>query len=96
MKNDSSSSGAAIQSDLTTLASDIGNAATDAGQRARAYGNLQAHAARDAVMDAQEVLSRRARRLAGNADDYVRAYPWGAIATAAVAGVLVTLWLARA
>ena len=96
MKNDSSTRGAAIQADLATLASDIGGAASDAGHRARAFGNVQAHAARDAVMEAQEVMSRRARRLADGADDYVRAYPWGAIAAAAAVGALVALWLARA
>jgi ElaB/YqjD/DUF883 family membrane-anchored ribosome-binding protein len=64
-------------------------------QEARARAEQSLRRAKDRLRDVDGAALKRARALAGEADEYVRANPWQVIGTAAGIALLLGLLLSR-
>jgi ElaB/YqjD/DUF883 family membrane-anchored ribosome-binding protein len=84
-----------LVSDVEELVSRIADVkdAEVARLRSKVQGALVS--AKESLTTGTEGLKRRARQVAGSADDYVRASPWQAIGVAALAGLAIGFLVSR-
>jgi ElaB/YqjD/DUF883 family membrane-anchored ribosome-binding protein len=88
--------------DLTTVVRDAESllraTAHQTGEKlgeARARAEESVRLAKERLAEVEQEALRRARELAGEADEYVRGNPWAAVGIAAGVGVMLGLLLSR-
>lgn len=85
----------ALRASGDRVSRDVAATAAEAGSLLKDLGEQKLASARDALSDANVVVTARAKQFAGVTDEYVRAYPWKAIGAAAAVGAVIGLLMAR-
>jgi ElaB/YqjD/DUF883 family membrane-anchored ribosome-binding protein len=95
VQNSASSELKNLIADVEDLVARIGNLKDADVSRVRGKVENALAAAKQSLASGTDTARRQARKVAGNADQYVRESPWQALGIAAVAGVAVGFLLSR-
>jgi ElaB/YqjD/DUF883 family membrane-anchored ribosome-binding protein len=85
----------AVVADAEELLKATAGAAGERVGAVRAKAEATLRAAKDRLSEIDDAIVDRAKHAARATDDYVRENPWGAVAIAAVAGLLVGVLISR-
>ena len=84
-----------LMSDADALAREMSGASGDKLQDLREKLRTKLRFAKDRLVDAQQVVTDRAKAVARATDDYVHENPWKSIAAAAAVGFIIGLLVNR-